>query len=79
MPLSSEGEVKSGLSGMNIFVHILIVGSVLFGGDVFFNNGHETRSLLFDSRVAVSSGLRTQVYHISTFVERKVNILVPGN
>jgi len=64
---------------MKLFAHMLVVSSVLFGGDVFFNNGHETRSLLFDSRVAVSSGLRTQVYHISTFVGRKVDLLVPGN
>ncbi len=79
MPLSSEGEAQSEYIVMKVFAHILIVGSILFGGDVFFNNGYETRSLLFDSRVAVSSGVRAQVYHISTFVERKVNLLVPGN
>jgi hypothetical protein len=64
---------------MKLFAHMLVVSSVLFGGDVFFNNGNETRSLMFDSRVAVTSGVRMQVYHISTFVERKVDKLLPGN
>ena len=64
---------------MKLFAHMLVVSSVLFGGDVFFNDGNETRSLMFDSRVAVTSGVRLQAYHISTFVERKVDSLVPGN
>jgi len=64
---------------MKVFAHMLIVGSILFGGDVFFNNGNETRSLLIDSRQAMSTGARLQVYHISTFVERKVDLLIPGN
>lgn len=64
---------------MKLFAHMLVVGSVLFGGDVFFNDGNETRSLVFDSRVAVTSGVRLQAYQISTFVERKVDILLPGN
>ncbi len=62
---------------MKLFAHMLIVGSVLFGGDVFFNNAHETRSLMRDSRHAVSTDLRLQVYHISTFVERKIDHLIP--
>jgi hypothetical protein len=64
---------------MKLFAHLLVVGSVLFGGDVFFNDGNETRSLMFDSRVAVSSGVKLQAYHIATFVERKVDLLLPGN
>ena len=79
MPLSSEGEAQSENIVMKVFAHILIVGSILFGGDVFFNNGYSTRSLLFDSRVAVSNGARLQIYHISTFVERKIDLIVPGN
>jgi hypothetical protein len=58
---------------------MLVVSAVLFGGDVFFNDGNETRSLMFDSRVAVSSGARVQAYHITTFVQRKVELLLPGN
>jgi len=34
---------------------------------------------MFDSRVAVTSGVRMQAYHISTFVERKVDLLLPTN
>lgn len=64
---------------MKLFVHMLVVSSVLFGGDVFFNNGNETRSLMIDSRVAVASGARMQAYQISTFVERKVDLLILGN
>ena len=64
---------------MKLFAHMFVVSSVLFGGDVFFNDANETRSLLFDSRVAVTSGVRMQVYHISTFVERKVDNLLPTN
>ena len=64
---------------MKLFAHMFVVSAVLFGGDVFFNDGYETRSLMFDSRVAVSSGVRVQAYHISTFVERKVDMLLPGN
>ena len=63
---------------MKLFAHMMVVSSVLFGGDVFFNNGNETRSLMFESRVAVASGMRLQVYQISTFVEREVDSLVPG-
>lgn len=63
---------------MRLFAHMLVVGSILFGGDVFFNDGNETRSLMFDSRVAVTSGVRLQAYHFSTFVERKVDLLIPG-
>ena len=62
---------------MKMFAHMLIVGSVLFGGDVFFNNAHETRSLMRDSRRAVSTDLRLQVYQISTFVERKIDRIIP--
>ncbi len=62
---------------MKLFAHMLIVGSVLFGGDVFFNNAYETRSLMRDSRRAVSTDLRLQVYQISTFVERKIDRIVP--
>lgn len=64
---------------MKVFAHMLVVSSILFGGDVFFNNANETRSLLFDSRVAMTSGVRMQVYHISTFVERKVDLIIPTN
>ena len=64
---------------MKLFAHMLVVSSVLFGGDVFFNDGNETRSLMLDSRVAVTSGARLQAYHIATFVERKVDLLVPTN
>ncbi len=64
---------------MKLLAHMFVVGSVLFGGDVFFNDGNETRSLMFDSRVAVASGVRLQAYHISTFVERKVDLLLPGS
>jgi hypothetical protein len=64
---------------MKLLIHMLVVGSVLFGGDVFFNDSNETRSLMFDSRVAVTSGVRLQAYQISTFVERKVDLLLPGN
>ena len=79
MLLSSEREVQTENIVMKVLAHMLIVGSVLFGGDVFFNNGYETRSLLIDSRQAVSTGVRMQVYHISTFVERKVDLLLPGS
>ncbi len=64
---------------MKLFTHMFIVGSVLLGGDVFFNNAHETRALMADSRRAVSTDVRLQVYHISTFIDRKVERLIPGN
>lgn len=64
---------------MKLVAHMLVVGSILFGGDVFFNNSNETRSLMIDSRIAVSSGMRVQASHISTFVERKIDFLILGN
>ena len=64
---------------MKLFTHTFIVSSVLLGGDVFFNNAHETRALMADSRRVVATDVRLQVYHISTFVERKVDMLLPNN
>jgi len=64
---------------MKYTIHMLVVGSVLFGGDVFFNHGNETRALMFGSKVAVSSGVRVQAYHMSEFIDRNVNILLPRN
>ncbi len=62
---------------MRLLTHILVVGSILFGGDVFFNNGNETRSMMFDSRRAVTTEIKLKAYHFATFVERKVDLLVP--
>ena len=64
---------------MKLFVHMIVVGSVLFGSDVFFNNAVETRALVSDSRRAVSTGVQLQAYHFSTFIERKVDLLGPTN
>ena len=64
---------------MKLLAHMLVVSSILFGGDVFFNNGSETRSLMVDSRIAVSSGVRVQASQISTFVERRIDSLILGN
>ena len=77
MLLSSERETQSEYIIMKLFVHMFVVGSVLFGSDVFFNDGIETGALMADSRRAVSTGVQLQAYHFSTFIERKVDFLGP--
>ena len=77
MPLLCETEAKTKSFVMKLFAHFLVVGTVVFGGDIYFNNALETQALINKSGRAVTTGVRLQAYHFSTFIDRKVEVLLP--